>query len=166
MRGGPVSAPEADDDATARNRCAAMAALLGAQRAVGTWGVMSSALAASGLLAAAFGLVPPMADAAALFLVAATVLGLAERYLAFRLRLDEALFHALATGRLAGLPALDDGLAWLGLRPATPGTAPRSLDERLRGTRALLRRHLVTVLLQTLFLTAALAAGFLLHPPA
>ncbi|WP_295540789.1 hypothetical protein [uncultured Pseudacidovorax sp.] len=143
-----------------------MAALLGAQRAVGTWSVMSSALAASGLLAAAFGLVPPMADAAALFLVAAALLGLTERYLAFRLRLDEALFHALATGRLAGLPALDDGLAWLGRRPATPGTPPRSLHERLRGTRALLRRHLATVLLQTLFLTAALAAGFLLHPPA
>ncbi|KTT27343.1 hypothetical protein NS331_02215 [Pseudacidovorax intermedius] len=165
-----MSAPEADDDATARSRCAALAALLGAHRAVGAWGVMSSALAASGLLAAAFGLVPPMADAAALFLVAAGLLGLAERYLAFRLRLDEALFHALATGRLAGLPALDDGLAWLGLRPATSTsmstTAPRSLHERLRGTRALLRRHLATVLLQTLFLTAALAAGFLLHPPA
>jgi hypothetical protein len=68
-----------------------------------------------------------------------------ERYLALRLRFDAGLFADLADGRIADLAALDAGLATLGVR-RTP-QRPRTLDDRLAGSRRLWRFHAIVVAL-------------------
>lgn len=81
--------------------------------------------------------------------------GLMERYFAFRLVLDERLFHQLGCGRMPHLSALDTSLSNLDLRQDS--STQRPLSDRMRGARGLIKRHLILVLLQT---TAALATLF------
>lgn len=76
---------------------------------------------------------------------AAVALGLIERYLALRLRLDAGLFTDLAAGRIANLFMLDAGLDAIGVHRH----APRTLDERIAGCRMWWRRHLAVVVAQT-----------------
>lgn len=133
-----------------RATCATLAALLRAGALLGHWSLALSATAALALALRDLG-------TAALFACGATLLlGLPERYLALRLRLDERLFAGLAHGHVESLAALDAALARLGLGGA-PGT-PRSLDERLLGTRRWMRRHALLVAGQTTTFLLALAA--------
>lgn len=130
----------------------ALSALLRASlRTLGTWSLGLS------LLAIVVGVAWPPSSLAVAGLWALVLLcGLMERYFAFRLSLDERLFHQLGHGHLPSLQALDTSLARLGLRQSALPERPWS--DRLRGTRHLLQRHLALVLLQT---AAALASLFI-----
>lgn len=131
----------------------ALAALLRASaRTLGPWSLGLSLLAA--LVSVAW---PPTSLVVTSLWALVLLCGLIERYLVFRLVLDERLFHQLGQGHMPCLRALDTSLAHLGLRKESVSEHPsaeRPLSDRLRGTRRLLHRHLVLVLLQT---TAALA---------
>lgn len=132
-----------------RTTCAALAALLRAGSVLATWGFALSVVA--GLMLALRSL--PMMSAVALSAVA--ILGVPERYFAFRLRLDQRLFAELSRGGIDSLPALDGALQRLGLRPA--GRQARNLADRVRGTRALMRRQAIVVSSQSaMFLLALL----------
>jgi len=137
-------------DASARANCAALAAWLKALAPLSAWSLVLAALALA-MLAGVVVVPTPLACWAWAGVVLAA---LAERCLVLRLRFDAALFEALADGRIETLAALDDGLHALALRAKT--TAPRGLDERIAGTRALVRRWLVVVGLQTTLTAAAL----------
>jgi hypothetical protein len=92
-------------------------------------------------------------------LVLAILLGLIELYFAFRVGFDAALFRELAAGKaLTGLGPLDASLAGLGLRRETAGS--RTLEDRIRGARMLLRRQTLCLALQlvTMVVTAGLLA--------
>lgn len=130
----------------------ALSALLRASlRTLGTWSLGLT------LLAVVVGVASPPASWAAAGLWGAVLLcGLMERYFAFRLTLDERLFHQLGHGHMPGLHALDTSLAHLGLRKNASPERPWS--DRLRGARNLLQWHLALVLLQT---AAALASLFI-----
>lgn len=129
----------------------ALSALLRASaRTLGTWSLGLSLLAV--LVGVAW---PPSSLAVAGLWALVLLCGLVERYFAFRLTLDERLFHQLGHGQMSSLQALDTSLARLGLRQSVLPERPWS--DRLRGTRHLLQRHLALVLLQT---AAALAALF------
>ena len=75
------------------------------------------------------------------------VMGLLERYLALRIRLDVGLFQGLADGSISSVGVLDTSLEQLGLRKAA--TVQRSLEDRIRGARQLAQRHLWLVVLQS-----------------
>jgi len=130
---------------------AALAALLAGQDTLARWSLWLSALALAALCFV------PAREATTLPLAVAALLGLPERYLAFRLRLDQRLFDALAAGRIADLAALDRSLAHIGLRTAPEG-GTRPLADRLRGTRRLVRGHASIVAVQSLVFLAAIAA--------
>jgi hypothetical protein len=137
----------AHDDRTA---CAAAASLLHAARATAAWGLLQS-----GVALAALALAPrPLPFTAACALAGVVLLGVIERWLALRVKLDAGLFDALARGTIASTGALDTALQRLGLRNAP--VVPRSLDDRLAGARALLLRHAATALCQSALLAAAL----------
>jgi hypothetical protein len=88
---------------------------------------------------------------------AVVILGALERYFAFRLRFDEALFDGLARNTVASLEALDKALSTLGLREPPPSqhNTTRPLDDRVQGTRQLMQRHAIVVACQSaLFLLA------------
>jgi hypothetical protein len=96
-----------------------------------------------------------LSTTAAMSFGAVVVLGALERYFAFRLRLDQTLFDALARGAIVSLEALDSALDRLGLRNAQPPAALRPLDDRVQGTRQLMQRHAIVVACQSaLFLLA------------
>lgn len=129
----------------------ALAALLRASlRTLGPWSLGLSLLAV--LVGVAW---PPPSLAVSGLWALVLLCGLMERYLGFRLALDERLFHQLGHGHMPGLHALDTSLARLGLRQSAVPERPWS--DRLRGSRRLLQRHLALVLLQT---AAALASLF------
>ncbi len=129
----------------------ALAALLRASlRTLGTWSLGLSLLA---LVVGVAWASPTVAVGGLWALV--LLCGLMERYFAFRLSLDERLFHQLGHGHMHSLHALDTALTRLGLRQSALPERPWS--DRLRGTRHLLQRHLALVLLQT---AAALASLF------
>jgi len=145
-----------DDD---RATCAALAALLRAGGTLGLWGFALSLIAALVLALTMRSLptTPTMAFGAI------AILGVLERYFAFRLRLDLALFDGLARGSVASLVALDRALDRLGLRSAPSAQiaqtsqATRPLPERMLGTRQLLQRHAIVVACQSaMFLLALL----------
>jgi len=145
---GDASAPLSAQE---RAHCATLAALLAGHGALGLWGLLLSALALATLcLGTASGL-------AALGFAATALLGLPERYLALRLRLDERLFGDLVAGRIPNLPALDQALGQLGLRKAA-AAAVRPLADRLHGARRLMRRHASIVASQSLLTVVAIAA--------
>ena len=83
------------------------------------------------------------------------LLGLPERYLAFRLRLDAGLFADPAQNRIASLEVLDQTLQCLDLRKE-PGDGLRALQGRVAGARQLLQRHAGLVICQSVFLVLAL----------
>ncbi len=86
---------------------------------------------------------------------AVVVIGVLERYLWLRLRLDIDLFDALATGIIESLQRLDGALARLGVRAVPEGN--RNVDERIAGTRQLMQRHGIVVACQcAMFLLALL----------
>ena len=126
-------------DARDRARCAAMARWLGASSALGAMALGCAAVLIFGCMLQAW-----RGDAVAVVLLV-LVLSSVERYLALRLRFDAGLFADLADGRIADLAALDAGLAMLGVRNAPQ--RPRTLDDRLAGSRRLWRFHAVVVAL-------------------
>ena len=136
-------------DGTVLARCATTARLLEAAGVAALWGLAMSVLAifllVHGHLRPNFALVGS---------VIAALLGLPERYFAFRIRFDAGLFKDMARGTIFSLTALDQALNEAGLRRST--SRLRSLDERLLGARQLIKRHSALVACQSLALTAAL----------
>lgn len=133
-----------------RALCAATARLLQASGTVSAWGL---ALAVVGMAVLALtGRSLPLVSW--LGFAAVALLGLPERYLAFRLRLDAGLFNDLAAETIVSPDALDHALQRLGLRSA-PGE-PRTLQERVLGARQLLQRHGIVVICQSVLFMLAL----------
>ena len=122
-----------------RARSAAMSRWLGASSALGAMALGCAAVLIFGCMLQTW-----RGDAVAVVLLV-LVLSPVERYLALRLRFDAGLFADLADGRIADLAALDAGLAMLGVRNAPQ--RPRTLDDRLAGSRRLWRFHAVVVAL-------------------
>ena len=134
-----------------RAQCATLAALLRAGQLAGWWGFALGVIAAAVLALT----VRALSMTATMGFGAVAVLGVLERYFAFRLRFDQRLFEALAAGTLPSLRALDAALAALGLRAAP--AEERALAERIGGTRQLMQRHLVVVACQSaMFLLAVM----------
>ncbi|MFV0679844.1 hypothetical protein [Ottowia sp.] len=130
-----------------------LSALLHADGALSGWALICTALTMLALLA-----MPWPADTLLLLWLAVGVLALAERYVRFRLMLDQQLFQQLGEGRLPSLAHMDGGLQRLGLRRA----APRPWADRVRGTRRLLYGHLGLVLVQTaLVMVCGIGTSFL-----
>lgn len=127
-------------DAGDRARCAAMARWLEASSTLGALALCCSVVAALGTLAHAW------RDGALGFALFALMLTPFERYFALRIRFDAGLFADLASGRIDDLVALDAGLSALGVGKDKP--SPRTLDDRLEGTRRLWRRYALIVGLQ------------------
>lgn len=134
--------------------CIATAALLRASRVTAAWGVAMS-FGAVLVLALTARSSPPVATTG---FAAAALLGLLERYLAFRIAFDAVLFDALASDGIHSLSTLDGALHGLTLRPSVQPTRP--LADRVGGARLLLRRHGLVVVAQTLaFALGLLAQG-------
>ena len=159
---GPQPLPRRDSHAPAaadeqsRATCAAAAAFLAQGRLIGG---LSRLLTAGALLLLValeiFGPTPPTATAIAL--LAAIALGLVERYFAFRVGFDAALFARLADDPYATLPHLDRAFVDLGLLPREK--AGRTLQVRFAGARKLLLRQAAAAILQVLALIAAAASA-------
>lgn len=139
--------------------CSTCAARLHGQREVG---LLSIVLTAVALVAFGHAAARGAANDWLLAVLAgALLLGLAERYLALRLALDERLFdrlsqrlsHGDGAHEPAALAELDQALASLGLAP--PAKAGRPLPPRIAGTLRLLRWHGTAVVLQLLLLASA-----------
>ncbi len=139
-----------------RATCTALAGLLRAAALLALWGFALTGIAA---LVLALTLRSLSATSAMAF-GAVVILGALERYFAFRLRFDEALFDGLARGSVASLDALDQALSSLGLREAPrqqqQPQAPRALDDRVQGTRQLMQRHAIVVACQSAMFLLAL----------
>lgn len=134
-----------------RAHCATLAALLRAGHLAGWWGFALSVIAAVVLALT----VRALSMTATMGFGAVAVLGVLERYFAFRLRFDQRLFEALAHGTVGSLRTLDGALAALGLRAATADE--RALGDRILGTRQLMQRHLIVVACQSaMFLLAVM----------
>ncbi len=83
---------------------------------------------------------------------AVVLIGMLERYLWLRLKVDAGLFDALASGAFDSLQRLDGAMQRLAVRDA-----PRDLDERVGTTRQLMQRHAIVVACQcAMFLLALL----------
>lgn len=78
------------------------------------------------------------------------LLGLCERYCAFRLLLDQRLFENIGHGAIQSLSALDVALSQCGLR-AVP-ESPQPLADRMRGVQSWIKRYVCLVLIQTFIL--------------
>jgi len=135
-----------------RATCAALAGLLRAFVVLAIWGFALTCIAAL-VLALTLRSLP---TTPAMGFGAVVILGVLERYFAFRLRLDQTLFGDLARGTIASLDALDRALDRLGLRSAPPSPSTRPLDERVQGTRQLMQRHAIVVACQSAMLLLAL----------
>jgi hypothetical protein len=135
-----------------RATCAALAGLLRAFMVLAIWGFALTCIAAL-VLALTLRSLPATP---AMGFGAVVILGVLERYFAFRLRLDRALFDDLARGTIASLEALDRALDGLGLRNAPSSAAPRPLDDRVQGTRQLMQRHAIVVACQSAMFLLAL----------
>ena len=135
-----------------RATCASLAALLRAAAVLAAWGFALTCIAALVLALT----LRSLSSTATVGFGAVAVLGALERYFAFRLRLDQALFADLARGAIASLDALDTALDRLGLRNAEASKAPRPLDDRVQGTRQLMQRHAIVVACQSAMFLLAL----------
>lgn len=134
-----------------RALCTATARLLQACGAIAAWGLGLS-LVALGVLALTG---RSLSMLSFMGFGAVAIIGVFERYMALRLRLDVGLFDGLASGAIASLGTLDVALQKLGLRFA-PDT-PRELSDRVQGARALMQRHGIAVACQSaMFLLALL----------
>jgi hypothetical protein len=88
---------------------------------------------------------------------AVAIIGIFERYMALRLRLDVGLFDGLASGAIPSLSTLDVALQKLGLRQAPEASeAPRALADRVQGARQLMQRHGIAVACQSAMFLLAL----------
>ena len=137
---------------TERTTCAALAGLLRAAALLALWGFALTCIAALVLALT----LRSLSSTPAMAFGAIVVLGALERYFAFRLRFDEALFDGLARSTVTSLDALDKALSSLGLRESAPQQAPRPLDARVQGTRQLLQRHAIVVACQSAMFLLAL----------
>ena len=135
-----------------RATCAALAGLLRAVTVLAIWGFALTCISALVLALT----LRSLSTTAAMGFGAVVILGALERYFAFRLRLDQALFDDLARGTIASLEALDSALDRLGLRNAQPSQTVRSLDDRVQGTRQLMQRHAIVAACQTAMFLLAL----------
>ncbi|MDP9606825.1 hypothetical protein ABL840_34270 [Variovorax sp. NFACC27] len=136
-----------------RTTCAALAALLRAMALLALWGFALTCISALVLALT----LRSLSTTATMGFGAVVILGALERYFAFRLRFDEALFDGLARNTVASLDALDRSLASLGLREPPPSQhAPRPLDDRVQGTRQLMQRHAIVVACQSAMFLLAL----------
>ncbi|SDY22084.1 MULTISPECIES: hypothetical protein [unclassified Variovorax] len=136
-----------------RTTCAALAGLLRAIALLGLWGFALTCISALVLALT----LRSLSTTATMGFGAVVILGALERYFAFRLRFDEALFDGLARNTVASLEALDKALSTLGLREPPPSqhNTTRPLDDRVQGTRQLMQRHAIVVACQSaLFLLA------------
>ena len=88
---------------------------------------------------------------------AVAIIGIFERYMALRLRLDVGLFDGLASGAIPSLRTLDVALQKLSLRQASEAPdAPRALADRVQGARQLMQRHGIAVACQSAMFLLAL----------
>ena len=136
-----------------RTTCAALAGLLRAIALLALWGFALTCISALVLALT----LRSLSTTATMGFGAVVILGALERYFAFRLRFDEALFDGLARNTVASLEALDKALSTLGLREPPPSqhNTTRPLDDRVQGTRQLMQRHAIVVACQSaLFLLA------------
>lgn len=99
-----------------RTTCAALAALLRAMALLALWGFALTCISALVLALT----LRSLSTTATMGFGAVVILGALERYFAFRLRFDEALFDGLARNTVASLDALDRALSSLGLREPPP----------------------------------------------
>jgi hypothetical protein len=120
------------------------AARLHGQLQLAWWALAVTLLAGAALL---------LGHAGRVWWCAAVVAGLAERYIALRLRLDAELFLWLARPD-TGLAQLDAALAAQGMGRK----AGRSLAERVRGTQVWVRRHVVICIAQLALAACAFSA--------
>jgi len=134
-----------------RALCATTASLLRASGSLATWGLALSFIA--GLVLALTGRSLPSVAWVAYAVVA--LVGLPERYMALRLRLDAEVFAGLAQGAITSLANLDGGLEKLGLRRDADTSRP--LAERILLARQLMQRHGIAVTVQTVVFAMALA---------
>lgn len=128
-----------------REACTVMAAMLHAQRTLAHLGLLLTVVVSAVAMSATLLSVEIQTHALA-GVVAALLLGATERYFAFRLRLDEHLFNALATGELASTTSMDEALVRLGLLCKDKGG--RTLPQRLKGAAALCNKHRALVFSQ------------------
>ena len=133
-----------------RATCAALAGLLRAFMVLAIWG-----FALTGISALVLALtLRSLSTTAVMGFGAVVILGVLERYFAFRLRLDQALFEGLANGRIGSPGLLDNALQRLGMRDAPD--EPRALADRVLGTRQLMQRHAIVVACQIAVFVLAL----------
>ena len=137
-----------------RALCTATARLLHAAGVIAAWGLGLS-LVAVGVLALTG---RSLSMLSSMGFGAVAIIGVFERYMALRLRLDVGLFDGLASGAIPSLSTLDVALQKLGLRRASESPdAPRALADRVQGARQLMQRHGIAVACQSaMFLLALL----------
>lgn len=137
-----------------RALCTATARLLQAAGVIAAWGLGLS-LVAIGVLALTG---RSLSMLSCMGFGAVAIIGVFERYMALRLRLDAGLFDGLASGAIPSLSTLDMALQALGLRHAPEAPeAPRALADRVQGARQLMQRHGIAVACQSaMFLLALL----------
>ncbi len=134
-----------------RALCTATARLLEAASVIAAWGLGLS-LIAIGVLALT---ARSLSMLSCMSFGAVAIIGIFERYMALRLRLDVGLFDGLASGAIPSLGTLDVALQKLGLRHSPD--APRALADRVQGARQLMQRHGIAVACQSaMFLLALL----------
>lgn len=137
-----------------RALCTATARLLQAASVIAAWGLGLS-LVSLGVLALTG---RSLSMLSCMGFGAVAIIGVFERYMALRLRLDVGLFDGLASGAIPSLSTLDVALQKLGLRhPSEAPDAPRALADRVQGARQLMQRHGIAVACQSaMFLLALL----------
>ncbi|MDM0123455.1 hypothetical protein [Variovorax arabinosiphilus] len=137
-----------------RALCTATARLLQAAGVIAAWGLGLS-LVAIGVLALTG---RSLSMLSCMGFGAVAIIGIFERYMALRLRLDVGLFDGLACGAIPSLSTLDVALQKLGLRQTSEAPdAPRALADRVQGARQLMQRHGIAVACQSaMFLLALL----------
>jgi len=137
-----------------RALCTATARLLQAGSVIAGWGLGLS-LVSLGVLALTG---RSLSMLSCMGFGAVAIIGVFERYMALRLRLDVGLFDGLASGTIPSLSTLDVALQKLGLRHASEAPeAQRALADRVQGARQLMQRHGIAVACQSaMFLLALL----------
>jgi hypothetical protein len=140
-------------DDNERTTCAALAGLLRAIALLALWGFALTCISALVLALT----LRSLSTTATMAFGAVVVLGALERYFAFRLRFDQALFDGLARNTVTSLEALDKALSALSLREAPPSQhTTRPLDDRIQGMRQLMQRHAIVVACQSAMFLLAL----------
>jgi len=136
-----------------RALCTATARLLQAASVIAAWGLGLS-LIAIGVLALTG---RSLSMLSCMGFGAVAIIGIFERYMALRMRLDVGLFDGLASGAIPSLSTLDVALQKLSLRQASEAPdAPRALADRVQGARQLMQRHGIAVACQSAMFLLAL----------